>query len=83
MRVIFNNILIERAKEDEVTKGGIFIPEVGKERPAEGIVLEIGKDVEEVKKGDSIYFGKFTGVEIEVDGKTLLVIKEKDVFGIK
>lgn len=89
-RPLHDRVLIERI-EEEVTKGGIVIPDNAKEKPSRGKVIAVGEgkmldngDVRKlvVKKGDVIVFGKYAGTEIKVDGKDLVVMREEDILGI-
>ncbi|RLJ60640.1 chaperonin GroES [Litoreibacter meonggei] len=88
---LHDRVLVERVEGEEKTSGGLIIPESAKEKPAEGIIVAVGegarKDSGElipmaVKKGDKILFGKWSGTEVTVDGKELLMMKESDVLGI-
>ncbi|TIN16516.1 MAG: co-chaperone GroES [Mesorhizobium sp.] len=90
-RPLHDRILIRRIEADEKTPGGIIIPDTAKEKPQEGEVLAIGpgarddsgKLVEfDVKVGDRILFGKWSGTEIKLDGEDLLIMKESDVMGV-
>jgi chaperonin GroES len=91
VRPLGDRILIKRVEEVEKTRGGLFIPESAKERPLEGKVLAVGsgKRLEDgtlvkldVKVGDSILFGKYTGTEIKVDGIDHVIVREDEVLGI-
>jgi chaperonin GroES len=91
LRPLQNRILVQRVKEEEKTKGGIIIPDTAKEKPVEGRVIAagIGKLSEEgnrialeVKKGDRILFGKYSGNEIKIEGEEYLIMREDDVLGI-
>ncbi|MFT5062320.1 MAG: chaperonin GroES, partial [Polaromonas sp.] len=84
-------VLVERVEGDDKTKGGLIIPDTAKEKPAEGMVIAVGagaKDedgdriVMDVKEGDKILFGKWSGTEVTVDGKELLIMKESDILGV-
>lgn len=86
-----DRVIVRRVNEEEKTKGGIIIPDSAKEKPQEGEIvavgngriLEDGKTVPlEVKKGDRILFGKYSGSEIKVDGEELLMMKEDEILGI-
>jgi chaperonin GroES len=90
-RPLHDRILVRRIEADEKTAGGIIIPDTAKEKPQEGEVIavgpgardESGKLVElDVKVGDSILFGKWSGTEIKLDGEDLLIMKESDVMGV-
>ena len=86
-----DRILVKRVEEVEKTRGGIIIPESAKERPLEGTVVAVGsgKRLEDgtlqkldVKAGDTILFGKYSGTEIKVDGVELTIVREDEVLGI-
>jgi chaperonin GroES len=88
---LHDRILAKRIAEEEKTKGGIIIPDAAKEKPQEGIVVAVGdgKTLEngtktplQVKAGDKILFGKYSGTEIKVDGEEHLILREDDVLGI-
>lgn len=90
-RPLHDRILVRRIEADEKTAGGIIIPDTAKEKPQEGKVIavgpgardEAGKLVElDVKVGDRILFGKWSGTEIKLDGEDLLIMKESDVMGV-
>ena len=91
LRPLPDRLLVERVEEEEKTKGGIIIPDTAKEKPAEGKVVAVGKGkvdengkpiAMEVKKGDRILFGKYSGTEVKIDGKEYLIMREDDVLGI-
>ncbi|KAJ55137.1 molecular chaperone GroES [Actibacterium mucosum KCTC 23349] len=88
---LHDRVLVERVESDEKTAGGLIIPDSAKEKPAEGLVVAVGagaKDEDgeriamDVKEGDKILFGKWSGTEVTVDGKELLIMKESDIMGI-
>lgn len=88
---LHDRVLVERVEGDEKTKGGLIIPDTAKEKPAEGMVVAVGagaKDEDgdriamDVKEGDKVLFGKWSGTEVTVDGKDLLMMKESDILGI-
>ena len=90
-RPLHDRILVHRIEADEKTAGGIIIPDTAKEKPQEGEVIavgsgardESGKLVElDVKVGDRILFGKWSGTEIKLDGEDLIIMKESDVMGV-
>ncbi|EXL03976.1 MULTISPECIES: co-chaperone GroES [Aquamicrobium] len=90
-RPLHDRILVRRIEADEKTAGGIIIPDTAREKPSEGEVIavgpgardESGKLVElDVKVGDRILFGKWSGTEIRLDGEDLLIMKESDVMGV-
>ncbi|MGE0503179.1 MAG: co-chaperone GroES [Rhizobiaceae bacterium] len=90
-RPLHDRILVRRIEAEEKTAGGIIIPDTAKEKPSEGEVIavgpgardEAGKIVElDLKVGDRILFGKWSGTEIRLDGEDLLIMKESDVMGV-
>ena len=90
-RPLHDRILVRRIDTDEKTAGGIIIPDTAKEKPQEGEVLAVGPGARDekgalqpldVKKGDRILFGKWSGTEIKLDGEELLIMKESDVMGV-
>ena len=90
-RPLHDRVLVERIDEDEKTAGVIIIPDTAKEKPSEGKVVAVGSGTKaedgsvtplDVKSGDKILFGKWSGTEVTVDGKELLIMKESDVLGI-
>jgi len=91
LRPLHDRILIKRIEEKETVKGGIIIPDTAKEKPQEGEVVAVGhgKKNEEgtvialdVKAGDRILFGKYSGAEIKLDGQEYLILREEEVLGI-
>ncbi len=91
LRPLQDRILVQRVKEEEKTKGGIIIPDTAKEKPAEGKVAAVGNGkldekgkriALEVKKGDRILFGKYSGTEVKMEGEEYLIMREDDVLGI-
>ncbi len=90
-RPLHDRVLLRRVEAEEKTAGGIIIPDSAKEKPAEGEVLAIGAGVKgddgnvtplDVKVGDRVLFGKWGGTEVKVNGEDLLIIQEKDIYGI-
>src|SRR5579871_75681 len=90
-RPLGDRVLVRRVEEEEKTKGGIIIPDTAKEKPQEGEVLSVGPGARDdsgkltpldVKPGDRILFGKWSGTEIKLDGEELLIMKESDVMGV-
>jgi chaperonin GroES len=90
-RPLHDRVLVQRIDEDEKTAGGIIIPDTAKEKPSEGKVVAVGSGTKsddgsvtalDVKSGDKILFGKWSGTEVTVDGKELLIMKESDILGI-
>ena len=90
-RPLHDRVLVERVEQEEKTAGGIILPDTAQEKPMEGKVVSAGagdKDDSgkvtalDVKKGDRILFGKWSGTEVKVDGKDLLIMKESDILGI-
>jgi chaperonin GroES len=91
VRPLGDRLLVKRVKEEEKTKGGIIIPDTAKEKPQEGKVMAVGKGkmteagklvTPEVKAGDTILFGKYSGSEITLDGEQHLIMREDDVMGV-
>ena len=91
IRPLHDRVIVQRVKEEEKTKGGIIIPDTAKEKPVEGKVIAVGngKILEdgkvrklEVKKGDRVLFGKYSGQEVKVDGEELVILREDDIVGI-
>jgi chaperonin GroES len=90
-RPLHDRVLVRRVDAEEKTKGGIIIPDTAKEKPQEGEVIAVGagsrddtgKIVElDVKPGDRILFGKWSGTEVILDGEGLIIVKESDILGI-
>ena len=90
-RPLHDRILVRRVDSEEKTKGGIIIPDTAKEKPQEGEVIAVGPGARndagqiqalDVKAGDRILFGKWSGTEIKINGEDLLIMKESDVMGI-
>ena len=90
-RPLHDRVLVKRLESDEKTKGGIIIPDTAKEKPMEGKVIAVGSGTKneegkvtplDVKKGDKIIFGKWSGTEVKIDGDELLIMKESDIMGI-
>ena len=88
---LHDRVLVERVESDEKTAGGLIIPDSAKEKPAEGMVVAVGagaKDEDgeriamDVKEGDKILFGKWSGTEITIEGKDMLIMKESDILGV-
>ncbi|PIP35492.1 MAG: co-chaperone GroES [Desulfobacterales bacterium CG07_land_8_20_14_0_80_52_14] len=91
LKPLQDRILVERVEEEQKTKGGIIIPDTAKEKPAEGKVIAVGNGkLDEngkripldVKKGDRILFGKYSGTEVKIEGKEYIMMREDDVLGI-
>ena len=91
LKPLHDRVLVRRIEGEEKTKGGIIIPDTAKEKPGEGEIIavgdgEIGEDGKKrpmnVKKGDRILFGKWSGTEVKIDGEELLIMKESDILGI-
>jgi chaperonin GroES len=90
-RPLHDRIVIRRLDGEEKTKGGIIIPDTAKEKPQEGAVVAVGPGARdesgnlvptELKPGDRILFGKWSGTEVKIDGEALLIMKESDVMGV-
>jgi|SRR5271157_4417879 len=88
---LHDRILVRRLEEQETFHGGIFIPDSAKEKPQEGEVISVGKGKSndegkvlplDVKTGDQVLFGKYSGTEIKIDGEEFLIMREEEVLGI-
>jgi chaperonin GroES len=91
LKPLGNRVVIEPTEQEEVTAGGIVLPETAKEKPQKGKILSVGpgeRDEQgkyipmDVKEGDSVLFAKYAGTEIKVEGKKLLIMKENDILAI-
>ena len=91
IRPLADRLVVKRLEQETKTKGGIIIPDTAKEKPMEGEIVAVGPGARDekgtlvpldVKKGDRILFGKWSGTEIKIDGVDLLIMKESDVMGI-
>jgi chaperonin GroES len=91
LRPLQDRILVQRVEEETTTKGGIIIPDTAKEKPAEGKVIavgngKVGEDGKrvalEIKAGDRILFGKYSGTEVKIEGEEFLIMREDDVLGV-
>ena len=90
-RPLGDRVLVRRVEEESKTKGGIIIPDTAKEKPQEGEVLAVGPGARDedgkripmdVKAGDRILFGKWSGTEVKIDGEDLIIMKESDILGL-
>jgi chaperonin GroES len=90
-RPLHDRVVVKRIEPDEKTKGGIIIPDTAKEKPQEGEIVAVGPGgrdengkliTMDVKAGDRILFGKWSGTEVKIDGDELLIMKESDIMGI-
>jgi len=75
-----DRIVIEQLDFEEVTASGILLPDSAKEKPAEGKVVAVGKDVKEVTTGDTVLFSQYGPTEVKVDGREYMIVKEEDVL---
>ncbi|MCX5881259.1 MAG: co-chaperone GroES [Deltaproteobacteria bacterium] len=91
LRPLQDRIVVKRVAEETTTKGGIIIPDTAKEKPAEGKVVAVGNGkvaddgkriALEIKTGDRILFGKYSGSEVKIDGEEFLIMREDDVLGV-
>ena len=91
IRPLQDRVIIKRVKEEEKSKGGIIIPDTVKEKPQEGKIIAVGSGTRsedgkvtplDVKAGDRILFGKWSGTEVTIDGEELIIMKESDILGI-
>jgi chaperonin GroES len=90
-RPLHDRVVVRRLEEEERTKGGIIIPDTAKEKPQQGEVVAVGPGarneegklvVLDVKEGDRVLFGKWSGTEVKIDGEDLLIMKESDILGV-
>ena len=90
-RPLHDRVVIEPIESETKTAGGIIIPDNAKEKPSQGKVLAVGPGARddagkvqklEVKKGDTVLYGKWSGTEVKIDGKTLMIMRESDIMGI-
>ena len=90
-RPLHDRVVVRRLEGEEKTKGGIIIPDTAKEKPQEGEIIAVGSGARDesgklipldVKAGDRILFGKWSGTEVKIDGQDLLIMKESDVMGV-
>jgi chaperonin GroES len=88
---LHDRVLVRRVEQNEKTAGGIIIPDTAKEKPSEGLIVSAGSGARredgtimplDVKAGDQVLFGKWSGTEVTVDGEDLLIMKESDLLGI-
>jgi chaperonin GroES len=90
-RPLHDRVVVRRIEEDERTKGGIIIPDTAKEKPQQGEIVAVGPGALDekgnvqpldVKPGDRVLFGKWSGTEVKIDGEELLIMKESDILGV-
>ena len=90
-RPLHDRVVVRRLESEEKTKGGIIIPDTAKEKPQEGEIIAVGSGARDesgklvpldVKKGDRVLFGKWSGTEVKIDGTEYLIMKESDIMGI-
>jgi len=90
-RPLHDRVVVKRLDSEEKTKGGIIIPDTAKEKPQEGEVIAVGPGARDetgklvpldVKSGDRVLFGKWSGTEVKIDGQDLLIMKESDILGV-
>jgi chaperonin GroES len=90
-RPLHDRVVVKRIDSEEKTKGGIIIPDTAKEKPQEGEIIAVGSGARDesgklvpldVKKGDRVLFGKWSGTEVKIDGQELLIMKESDIMGV-
>ncbi|MEB2846865.1 co-chaperone GroES [Rhizobiales bacterium RZME27] len=90
-RPLHDRVVVKRVESEEKTKGGIIIPDTAKEKPAEGEIIAVGAGARDdkgtlvaldVKVGDRVLFGKWSGTEVKLDGVDLLIMKESDIMGV-
>ena len=90
-RPLHDRVVVKRVEEDTKTKGGIIIPDTAQEKPMQGKIIAVGPGARDesgklvpldVKKGDTVLFGKWSGTEVKIDGDELLIMKESDIMGV-
>ncbi|HEY8594236.1 MAG TPA: co-chaperone GroES [Devosiaceae bacterium] len=90
-RPLHDRVVVRRVDSEEKTAGGIIIPDTAKEKPSEGIIVSVGPGARDengnlrpldVKAGDRVLFGKWSGTEVKLDGQDLLIMKETDIMGV-
>ncbi|MTJ79800.1 MAG: co-chaperone GroES [Telmatospirillum sp.] len=90
-RPLHDRVVVKRLEQEEKTAGGIIIPDTAKEKPSQGEVIAVGPGARgedgklvalDVKAGDRVLFGKWSGTEVKIDGQDLLIMKESDILGI-
>ena len=88
---LHDRVLVRRVESEEKTAGGLIIPDSAKEKPAEGVIVAVGAGAKDddgdrialdVKEGDKVLFGKWSGTEVTIDGQEMLIMKESDIMGI-
>jgi len=91
LRPLYDRVVVRRVNEEEKSRGGLYIPEQAKEKPAQGEVLAVGQGRRpdsggliplETQLGDRVLFGKYSGTEIEVDGEKLLILREDEILAV-
>jgi chaperonin GroES len=91
IRPLQDRVIVKRIEEEEKTKGGIIIPDTAKEKPMEGKIIAVGKGKVledgkihplDVKAGDRVLFGKYSGTEVKIDGEEHLIMREDDILGV-
>ena len=91
IKPLHDRVVVQRIDEEERTRGGVIIPDTAKEKPMQGKVLAVGPGARDdsgkriapdVKAGDTILFGKWSGTEVKIDGQDLLIMKESDIMGV-
>ncbi|MEM7161036.1 MAG: co-chaperone GroES [Bacteroidota bacterium] len=86
VKPLADRVLVEPASAEEKTAGGIIIPDTAKEKPQKGVVVAVGSGKPDepmtVKEGDQVLYGKYSGTEISIDGKELLIMRESDIFAV-
>jgi len=90
-RPLHDRVVVRRVDSEEKTKGGIIIPDTAKEKPSEGVIVSVGPGARDesgkiiapdVKAGDRVLFGKWSGTEVKLNGEDLLIMKESDIMGV-
>ncbi len=86
IKPLADRVIVQPAEAEQKTSGGIIIPDTAKEKPQQGVVLAVGAGKKDepmtVKAGDKVLYGKYSGTEINIDGKDLLILKESEIYAI-
>ena len=91
VRPLYDRVLVKRSEEETKTKGGIIIPSTAQEKPVQGVIVAVGKGKVlddgkikplDVKKGDKVLFGKYSGTEVKIAGEEHLILREEDILGV-
>jgi chaperonin GroES len=82
LKPLADHVILKRIEKENKTTSGIVLPDTAKEKPEQGEVIEVGKEVKEVKKGDKVVFSKYGPTEVKIDGSEYLILKEEDILAV-